>query len=144
MSKSFGKFSIPTKAEGFDEIVFEWSDEKASNKYMKDYVVKAKITSRIDDLKPGEWFNTTKEAFDKLAAECQEKTKKKEDEAPPADVSAVENVHDSGDGTPIYKLFGFEDWALHSLRCDLFLMATAYKKDADAPERPGIHENHIT
>jgi len=150
MSASFGKFSIPTKAEGFDEIVFDWSDEKASTNFVKDYVQKAKITSRIDDLKPGEWFNTTKEAFDKLSAECQAKTKKKEGEAekkdekpPPADVSEVENVHDSGDGTPIYKLFGVEDWALHSLRYELFLLAVAFKRDVDDPDRVGIHENHI-
>jgi len=151
MSKAFGQFSIPTKAEGFDEVHFEWSDEKASKKLVKDYVVKAKITSRIDDLKPGEWFTTTKEAFDKFAAECQEKTKKKEGEAekkndkpPPADIDEVANIHDSGDGTPLYKLFVFEDWALHALRYELFLMAASYKRDVNDPERPGIHESHIT
>ncbi|CAK0848694.1 unnamed protein product [Prorocentrum cordatum] len=56
----------------------------------------------------------------------------------------VEDVHDVGDGTPLYKLFSPEDWALHSLRCELFLLAAAYKKDVDDPERPGIHEDHIT
>ncbi|CAK0848696.1 unnamed protein product [Prorocentrum cordatum] len=146
LSSSFAKFSIPDKSEGFDEIIFEWEKEAASARYLKDRVLKLKTTSRIDDLVPGEWFKTTSGEFEKLQAECEEKTKtvtaaQKDD--PPADIMAVEDVHNVGDGTPLYKLFVFEDWVLLKLRCELFLLAVSYKKDVDDPERPGIHEDNL-
>merc|ERR1712176_322111 len=37
----------------------------------------------------------------------------------------------------------FEDWALFTLRYELWLLLTAFKKDVDDPERVGIHENHF-
>ncbi|CAK0792636.1 unnamed protein product [Prorocentrum cordatum] len=149
LSSSFCSFTLPDKSEGFDEIVFEWQPEAASRKYLKDYVLKNKVTSRIDDLQPGEWFKTAHAEFEKLAAQCQEKAKleDKDDKPLPADVHGVEDINDTGDGRPLFKLFGLEDWALLALRCEFYLLASGYQKDSGKdtgdPERPGIHHSHV-
>merc|ERR1711879_440066 len=74
-SHAFGDFSIPKKAEGFDAINFHWSDEKKSTEYLSKWVLNQKIISRIDDLKPGEWFTKTNESFKKNIDEWKEKQK---------------------------------------------------------------------
>merc|ERR1712176_968836 len=59
------------------------------------------------------------------------------------DVNTVEDVNDMGNGEPLYANFMFEDWALMSLRLELHLLVTAFKRDVDDPERPGVHESHL-
>jgi len=56
LAKAFADFSLPTKAEGFDVVKFEWQAEKDSAKILKEYVHQKKMTERVETLAPGEWF----------------------------------------------------------------------------------------
>merc|ERR1712203_502095 len=67
LSRDFAKFSAPEKAEGFDDIKYSWADAAKSKQYMKNWIVEKKNTTKVEDLKPGEWFN--KMWQDKVAAE---------------------------------------------------------------------------
>merc|ERR1712129_516234 len=58
MSASFSCFCIPDKTEGFDDIRYEWANEDGSKDYLKKWVLQKKISSRMDDLQPSEWFKT--------------------------------------------------------------------------------------
>lgn len=158
LNKAFGDFSIPEKAEGFDEVAFEWANASGSAKYLKTWVLDRKRTSRVEDLKPGQWFNDTLKEWQTKFDEYQAKRKalkpseKKEgseedDEVKAAvakvDLEELKDVNDIGDGTPLYKLFAMEDWALLQLRFELALLAQAFVKDVNDSERVGIHESHL-
>merc|ERR1711957_264991 len=73
ISREFGKFSIPTKAEGFDELRFEWQDESGSKEYLQKWVLDRKLHARMEDLKPGEWFRKTSAAWKKSFGDFQQK-----------------------------------------------------------------------
>ncbi|CAK9060614.1 unnamed protein product [Durusdinium trenchii] len=59
------------------------------------------------------------------------------------DIFGVDEVDDIGAGTPLYKDFTAEDWTLMSLCYELHLMAGAFKKDCDDPDRKGIILEHL-
>merc|ERR1719161_1712315 len=56
LAASFSKFTLPDKSEGFDEMKFEWYKEKEAAEYVRSWVLERKLTIRIEDLRPGEWF----------------------------------------------------------------------------------------
>jgi len=56
LNTSFKKFSVPTKAEGFDELKCVWQAEQKATQYMKSWVQEKKLNSRVEDLVGGEWF----------------------------------------------------------------------------------------
>lgn len=56
LSSSFGKFTIPEKADGLEEVKFEWHNEDKCKDYLKCWIRDRKATSRIEDLQPSEWF----------------------------------------------------------------------------------------
>merc|ERR1712048_1556292 len=56
LNQHFSQFSIPDEDEGFDEIRYEWQDESASRDYLRAWILDRKLTSRIDNLQPSEWF----------------------------------------------------------------------------------------
>jgi len=164
MSSSFSCFSIPDKTESFDDITYEWANEAGSKDYLSKWVLQKKTTSRMDDLQPSEWFKTKAADWEKAFKEWQTKQKehqnaKKADEKKKAgdegaddddetkrsdvDIFSVEDVSNVGNGVPLFSDFSFEDWALLSLRFELYLLQAAFKHDVDDPERVGIHENHI-
>jgi len=57
LATSFPKFSVPEKAEGFDDIKYNWVDGAKSKQYMKSWIIEKKNTTKVEDIKPGEWFN---------------------------------------------------------------------------------------
>ncbi|CAE7774672.1 unnamed protein product [Symbiodinium microadriaticum] len=59
------------------------------------------------------------------------------------DVFEIEDVTDIGTGEPLFFNFGFEDWALLSLRFELHLLAHAFLHDCGDPERSGIYPDHL-
>merc|ERR1712048_820452 len=59
------------------------------------------------------------------------------------DVFGVEDVLDVGGGEPLFSRFEFEDWAMMSLRYELHLLAHAFKRDVNDPDRVGIHLEHL-
>jgi len=118
-------------------------------------------------LKPSEWFTGKHAAFTKLLKEWQDKQKpfvakkkaaenKKKKEtaegeevegeeakADDLDIFGVEDVCDACNGEPLFVEFIFEDWALFTLRYELFLLCHAFKHDIDDAENPGIHESNL-
>merc|ERR1712187_844181 len=75
MNLSFSKFSIPQKSEGFDEISFEWDTESKAQDYLIDWKKEQKLTCRIEDLVPGEWFKKTSAEWSKVLKGWQAKQK---------------------------------------------------------------------
>jgi len=251
LSTSFTKFSIPSKEEGFDEVRFDWSKGSDCQEYLKQWVRDRKLTTRIEDLQPSDWFTNkykewqktlqawhakqsqhkqtvakkaaekqvkaaakeakkkakeeaaakeaaAKEAKDKAAAEQQPEAKEdkpqegqkaegedsaekkeqepqgeagqangdhkkdgdtvmeqkdlaeeEEEQAEPAvdfenlDVFGVENILDIGGGEPLFSAFGFEDWQMMSLRFELHLLAHAFRRDVNDPDRLGMPIEHL-
>mmetsp|Transcript_4847 Transcript_4847/g.11307 ORF Transcript_4847/g.11307 Transcript_4847/m.11307 type:complete len:908 (-) Transcript_4847:111-2834(-) len=85
-----------------------------------------------------------KEEPEKMEVEEEEE----EDEASKVDfdnldVFAIEDICDLGGGMTIFRDFGFEDWAMASLRFELHLLAHAFRRDVSDPERTGIHLDHL-
>merc|ERR1711972_929471 len=56
MNTTFTKFSLPEKDEGFDSVRFLWSKEQEAGKYVKDWILAKKQNTRVEDVKPSEWF----------------------------------------------------------------------------------------
>lgn len=56
LSSSFVKFSLPTKEEGFDEQQHEWYGKSKSVEYVRTWVLDRKLTTRIEDIQPSDWF----------------------------------------------------------------------------------------
>lgn len=162
LSKFFTGFTIPEKAEGFDDVRFEWENATKSKEYLRKWVLETKQTSRIEDLQPSKYFQDKMAAWQKQYVEWQAKqktfkavpAKKKEEEAKPDDaedkekkaafdIFSVEDVNDMKDGEPLYANFGPEDWALLQLRYELHLLQDAFKKDVDDVDRVTIPEIHL-
>merc|ERR1711920_340854 len=55
-AKSFARFSVPEKSEGFDEIKFNWTKDAKCKECVKTYVLAKKASTRIEDLSPSDWF----------------------------------------------------------------------------------------
>jgi len=171
LNRSFPSFSLPEDSEAFDEIQYEWQGEAESKDYLRKWILNRKLTVRIEDLQPGEWFQTKvaewqalfegwqkkqSEFLQKKSEEVEQEVKEgaenpegeQEEQADAkdtdTDIFSIEDICDIGNGEPLFSGFAFEDWSLLSLRYELFLLAEAWKRDVDDPERVGIHENHIT
>jgi len=210
LSINFAKFSAPEKAEGFDDIRYDWEKAPKCQEYMKKWVLEKKTSTRVEDLAPSPWFkqksldwvnavkswntksNEYRAACNKKEAEKLRKkqaavvaaAKAKADEQAKAkaaeegkaeticglvidietkakpmevddepeevtidfaalDVFGVEDVMDVGGGMPLFKDFGPEDWAMMALRHELHLMAHAFRREINDPERTGIHLDHL-
>merc|ERR1711972_411577 len=48
INRSFGKFTVPDKSEGFDEMRYEWEGAKESYDYLRKWVVARKENDRMD------------------------------------------------------------------------------------------------
>jgi len=65
--------SLPTKDEGFDEVKFEWHKQVKAQEYMKQWVLDRKMTTRIEDLTPSEWFKGKWAKWQKLQQQWHSK-----------------------------------------------------------------------
>merc|ERR1712232_1385052 len=72
---NFGKFSIPDKEEGFTEVTFEWQKEAAAKEYLNNWVKQRKLTTRVEDLQPSEWFFSRLSDWQRSLQEWQLKQK---------------------------------------------------------------------
>merc|ERR1712048_1172591 len=70
---SFQKFSVPTKDEGFDSIKYQWTPDAECEAYVKKYVLTKKNTTRVEDIKPSQWFKEKKLQCDKALKEYKDK-----------------------------------------------------------------------
>eukprot|EP00933_Yihiella_yeosuensis_P070562 TRINITY_DN78679_c0_g1_i1.p1 TRINITY_DN78679_c0_g1~~TRINITY_DN78679_c0_g1_i1.p1 ORF type:complete len:831 (+),score=302.87 TRINITY_DN78679_c0_g1_i1:92-2584(+) len=148
LSKAFDKFSLPEKEEGFDELKYDWQPAGKAGDYLKEWILKTKATTRIDDLQPSQYFKDKQAAWTKQVAEW--KTKQGAFKKPAnakdtkqVDLEEVKNVADIGGGEPLFQNFGPEDWALLGLRHELVLLQDAFVKDVNDPDRTTIPENHF-
>lgn len=73
LSKHVPLFQLPSKEEGFDEIVYEWQPEAACSEVLKSYVLEYKNTHTVDELKPGAWFEEQNKAWIKALGEWKKK-----------------------------------------------------------------------
>lgn len=48
---------MPEKDEGFDEVRCSWGKDGKAATVLKEWILQRKLTTRIEDLKPSEWFN---------------------------------------------------------------------------------------
>eukprot|EP00928_Gymnodinium_smaydae_P014176 TRINITY_DN15152_c0_g1_i1.p1 TRINITY_DN15152_c0_g1~~TRINITY_DN15152_c0_g1_i1.p1 ORF type:complete len:935 (+),score=205.22 TRINITY_DN15152_c0_g1_i1:298-2805(+) len=153
VDKHFMNFSIPDKSEGFDDVKFEWDDEKASADYLRQMILEKKRTSRIEDLQPGEWFKAQQAEWSKKTKEWQAKQAEAKskpgakkalgDDDLPVDVFSVEDVSSVGGGGPLCLSFENEDWALATLRWQLYTLAEAFRRDVNDSDRTHIPATHL-
>jgi len=155
MNASFAKFSLPDMDDGFDDIKYEWEKESQAKDYLQKWVLNKKLTTRIDNIRPGQTFKEKVAEFAKLTKQWQDKLKaykaggKKKaaatgDEVPEdVDIFSVADVCDGGDGVPLFDSFTFEDWELMKLRFEFCLLVLSFKKDCNDEDRAGIPTDHL-
>jgi len=156
LNSAYAKFTTPEQDEGFDDIQYEWFKGDKAQQYLKQWVLNKKLTTRMEDIRPGELFKKKLAEFNKLSKEWQDKLKahkasgkkkpaKKEGDEPADDVDifSVTDINDVGGGVPLFEHFGWEDWELVQLRSELCLMAVCFKKDANDEDRTGIPMDHV-
>mmetsp|Transcript_114697 Transcript_114697/g.370635 ORF Transcript_114697/g.370635 Transcript_114697/m.370635 type:complete len:807 (+) Transcript_114697:76-2496(+) len=56
LAKSFTKFSLPEAGDGFDDLRFEWQPATACSEYLREWMLKRKVTQRVEDIQPSKWF----------------------------------------------------------------------------------------
>merc|ERR1712232_1250459 len=151
LNNFYAEFSVPAKAEGFDEVKFEWDNESKCKDFLRSFILEKKKTARIENIVAGEWFKTQNAEWGKKLKEWQPKQKEPaktktltEDQENAIDVMDCENIEDVGDGVPLYLKFSGEDWVLMALRWELYALATAYKKDVNDEDRTNVPEQHFS
>merc|ERR1712217_223213 len=58
LATSFTRFSVPDKSEGLDDIRFDWQPGDKCKEYVKQWISERKMTTRIEDITPSEWFTS--------------------------------------------------------------------------------------
>mmetsp|Transcript_1932 Transcript_1932/g.3663 ORF Transcript_1932/g.3663 Transcript_1932/m.3663 type:complete len:858 (+) Transcript_1932:76-2649(+) len=94
MSLSFAKFSLPSTEEGFDRIDFEWLPEDKSKEYLREFVTAKKLTERVEDLQPSEWFATRWAEWKKLLTSWKKKQQEFKDPAAKKRAAAAKEKKD--------------------------------------------------
>jgi len=57
LSTSLAQFTLPEKDDGFDDIKYEWSKTNSkAQEYLKTWISDKKLTTRVEDLTPSDWF----------------------------------------------------------------------------------------
>eukprot|EP00401_Gymnodinium_catenatum_P072216 CAMPEP_0117480056 /NCGR_PEP_ID=MMETSP0784-20121206/12198_1 /TAXON_ID=39447 /ORGANISM="" /LENGTH=1129 /DNA_ID=CAMNT_0005274491 /DNA_START=36 /DNA_END=3423 /DNA_ORIENTATION=- len=182
LSEVFANFSLPSDAEGFDEIRFVWQDAEQSANVLRTWILGQKRVQRVEELQPSAWFKERWDAWEKALQELKKKKheakaavpkkkepeKKKDDveesgeneggekpaeaneddkakEIDEEDIDAMthEDIHDIGNGKPLYGNFAYEDWMLLGLAYELHLLVHSFRRDLNDPDRPSFHESHL-
>jgi len=179
LSSNVGKFDLPDKAEGFDDVAFGWLASTKSAEHLKNWKQTMKLMTKVEEIQPGEAFGKQNNSWQsqlqkwrqkhhewKAAVSKAEVEKEKametgaakegesneakdkdepmvEEDLSELDVFGVVDVCDIGKGEPLYGNFGFEDWALLTLRVEMHLLLHAFKPDVKDPERVGIYVDNL-
>jgi len=56
LGQIFSKFELPDDTEGFDSIQYSWSQRTDCLEHLRRWNLDRKITTRIEDLQPSDWF----------------------------------------------------------------------------------------
>lgn len=168
---AYMKFSLPSKHEGFTELRYMWQPQSDCEGIMQKYLLDRRLTTRLELLKPGDWFisewlkwSKALQNWRKLQAHWKDPTKREamkaerkkqvEDKGDSwadiekmdtrdLDVEALENIEDVGNGEPLCANFEYEDWVLLSWRYEMHILCHAFREDCGDPEHPGIPEPHL-
>lgn len=153
MTATFATFSTPDKEEGFDEVKYEWDKADKAKQYLEKWILGKKLTTRIENIKPGEEFTAKAAEWATLSKKWQDALKafkaagktpvKKVEDGEDIDIFSVEDVCDVGDGVPLFDNFGFEDFELLKLRFELSALVISFKKDCNDADRIGIPMEHL-
>jgi len=73
LSRVYSNFALPSKDEGFDEIMYEWQSGEAATQVLKDWIFAKKLAQREDNIKPGEGFKEKSEAWTKNLQEYRKR-----------------------------------------------------------------------
>jgi len=65
LAKCFGSFSLPEKAEGFDDVRYVWQNEADCVSYFEKWLMNMKRTQRAEGLEPSAWFKDQYAAWNK-------------------------------------------------------------------------------
>eukprot|EP00927_Polykrikos_kofoidii_P059509 TRINITY_DN5465_c0_g1_i1.p1 TRINITY_DN5465_c0_g1~~TRINITY_DN5465_c0_g1_i1.p1 ORF type:complete len:1000 (+),score=263.77 TRINITY_DN5465_c0_g1_i1:210-3002(+) len=170
LGRCFAKFTLPTKAENFDEIRFEWQPEEKSVALLREFVLSQKKTQKVQDLPITDWFKDMSSKWQKTISGWKSKQKewkdpikrkamrkeraeeKGEDELmddtdnnaeEEVDVFTVEDVMDIGNGEPLFAHFVFEDWTLLTARWEFHALLHGFRKALDDPDRLSFPEKDL-
>lgn len=69
LAKYCSSFALPTKEEGFDEVAFDWAAEKDCQKLLSDWILAKKLKHKVEDIKPGTFFNAEWAKWQKMLQE---------------------------------------------------------------------------
>merc|ERR1712039_632038 len=72
-AKSFARFCVPEKSEGFDEIKFNWTKDAKCKEHVKNYILAKKASTLIEDLKPSAWFSKKNQQFESSVEQWNQK-----------------------------------------------------------------------
>merc|ERR1719174_774963 len=86
LGKFYAKFALPDAAEGFDEVRYVWDKQAKCAELLGSWVHERKMTQRVEDLTPGEWF---KELWGKWIKTLQDWKKKQNEWKDPAKRKAM-------------------------------------------------------
>lgn len=131
----------------------EWFQEEWK-KWQKSYQdFKRRQMEWKDPSKKKQLLTKKKEEAEKKAKESLGEDASKEDieaackipdvNAEDVEVKDVQDIMDIGSGEPLFFNFAYEDWTLLSTRFELHLLAHAFRRDMDDPDRPGFVETHL-
>jgi len=140
---NFTKFTLPSKSEGFDEIVFNGTETEDRESLAK-YIELRKLTERLTPIPSQEfrrkWDTFTKDfqiwgkqhrALDMAGLEENEYTE---------DVMVVNIFNGGVKGKPIFAFFSEEDWLILSIRFQYALMVHWFCQQYG---RTGFHIKHF-
>merc|ERR1712194_649081 len=69
LAKSYASFTLPSKDEGFDEIIFAWQPQDKTETYLREWLLEQKRTQRAEELEPSKWFKDEYDSWRKVLQE---------------------------------------------------------------------------
>jgi len=79
LAKAYTNFSWPKADEGFDDILHPWRSEADCAKLLSDWIYQQKMTQRVEDLEPGEWFKENLSKWQKALQEWRRRQSEHKD-----------------------------------------------------------------
>jgi len=164
--------TLPTKEEGFSEIVYT-SDQAECKEELVKWLQRCKLATKVEDLKCSEWFTEQITAYEKLreatkndiyrrkreaakaAAEAEradqetekpKEEKEKEEEEKKNEEEEKKRRKEAGevDPSPVdTTAFTEEDWMLCDLRVETHLLVHAFRSDVEDKTRISFCPEHL-
>ncbi|CAE7458753.1 Hnrnpu [Symbiodinium pilosum] len=112
LNTNFQKFSLPDEQETyFEDIQYVWSPEKKAKQHLEEWIQVKKLTSRLEDLQPGEWFSTKWKEWQKVVQSYQTKHNiyKAAEAKKSAQLAAKEQAEKDGTELPLEALAALDE-----------------------------------